>query len=118
VDDLREVRVVADDEDPAVRRDLQQQLPGGIAVEPRGQRVGLDRREAEGLAGQPRGLQRADLRAGVDGLERELERGQGASRGARLRLAPLRELPVVVGARLVRLGLCVPQQPQLGRHGC
>ena len=110
---LGEIRLVADDEHAVAGR---RELTGGADVEARLQRLVLDRLDLERLTGEDRGLQGADLRAREDGLERHLERRERAARGAGLVLAALGEAPVVVGPRVVRLGLAVAQEPELVGH--
>ena len=76
----------------------------------------LDRLDAERLAGQHGGVARADLRAGEGEVDVHLQRGQRAAGDARLLAAAVGEAAVGVGPRVVRLGLAVPQEPELLRH--
>src|SRR6476660_2224016 len=71
VHDLREVRLVADDEDPLVGVQKLQRVVGGEA---HAQRRVLHRLAAERLVREPSRVAGADLRRGVDGLERDGER--------------------------------------------
>ena len=65
-----EVRFVADDQDALVLADSgRSSSTCVVGVEARAQRLVLDRLAAERLAGQPRGVARAHLRAGEDVLE-------------------------------------------------
>ena len=116
VDDLGEVGLVADDEHALVRTGGGQQLERVGDVEAREQRGVLDRLDAEGLAGQHRGVARADLRAREGEVDVDLQRGQRAARDARLLAAAVGEAAVGVGPRVVGLGLAVPQEPELLRH--
>ena len=105
---------MADDEHPLVGA-RPQQLAGVARGEALAQRLPEHRLDAERLAGQLGGPQRADLRAGVDGVEDEVEGGQRAAGDAGLLLPARRELAGGVVA-VVRLGLAVSQEPELGGH--
>ena len=95
----------------------QQQLERVLAVEAVGQRLLLRRLDVERLAGELRGLDRADLGARVAGLELDAEPREPLPRGDRLALAAGRQFAVVVGLGLVGNGLSVTKKPELRRHG-
>src|SRR5512133_4104790 len=77
VDDLGEVRLVADHQHALFEPGGGEQLQRGLAVEARGQGIVLDRLGPEGLAGKQRGLAGADLGAREGEVNLDLERGQG-----------------------------------------
>ena len=117
VDDLHEVRVVADEQHALVRARAGRQPERVVDAEAARQgRVDDDPLVAELLAREPRGFQCAHAGAGEHELKRDAERGERAPGRARLLLAALGEPAIGVGARVVRLGLAVPQEPQLLCH--
>src|SRR3954465_674933 len=114
MDDLGEVGIVADHQHALVGG---QQLERVVGGDPLAQRLVLERLAAEALAGELRRLERADLGRRVDRLERDLQGGKGAAGSAGLALAAFGQVALVVaGARVVRLGLAVPQEPELTCH--
>src|SRR4051794_11467993 len=78
MDDLRQVRVVADEENPALVPGGEQQLLRVARVESLAQRRVLDRLAAQRLARQAGGGGGPHPGARVDGLEGHPERGQSA----------------------------------------
>ena len=118
VDDLRERRVVADDEHARVAVVGVQQLERVVAVEAVGER----RRSILGLDVERRGRRAARCRArGPSGScsRRRTRRRAAASAVAgrdRLALAAGGQLALVVGLGVVRDGLAVAQKPELRRH--
>ena len=116
MDDLHEVRVVADEQHALVGSRGRGERERVVDVEVARQRVVDDELAAELLAGQPRGVQRAHARARRDELKRDPERGQRAPRRARLLLAALGQAPLGVGPGVVWLGLAMAQKPELLSH--
>jgi hypothetical protein len=116
VDDLGEVRLVADDQDPRVGVVAEQQLAGVVAVEVAGEGTLLERLDVERLERQPRGVPRADLRARVADVHPRAEARERPAGQPRLLLAPRRQHPLGVRGRVVRHGLAVSQQPESLRH--
>ena len=117
VDDLRERRLVADREDAGLGAVPVQQLERVVATEAVGQRVVRERLDVERPAGEPRGVERAQLRARVAGVELDPEPRQPLPSGDRLALAAGRQLAVGVGLGLVGNGFSVTKKPELRRHG-
>ena len=107
---------MADDEHARVVAVRAQQRDRVVAVEALGERLLHDRLDAERLAREPRGVDRAHLRARVAGVERGAEAGERGARGEGLSLAAGRQLSLRIGLGVVRHGLAVPEQPELGRH--
>ena len=116
MDHLREVRLVADHEHARVVPVRAQQRERVVAVEAVGRRLVDDRLDPERAAGQLGGVEGADLRARVAGVELQPEPGERRARGERLSFAAGRQLSLVIGLGVVRHGLAVPEQPELGRH--
>src|ERR671928_1242264 len=117
VDDLAEVRLVADHEHALVG-------PGGgherqrvVAIEALRQLRVLGRLDPELGAGQKRGVAGAHAWAREREMDLHAQGGQRPAGGPRLVAPALGELALgVVGARVVRLGLAVSKEPQLLRH--
>ena len=100
---------------PAVARRRASSV-GVAGVEARGQRGVLDRLGPERLAGERRAVSRARTFGLVNtAWNVTFERERAPAGGTRLLLAARREAAVVVGPRVVRLGLPVAQEPELGR---
>ncbi len=117
VDDLGEVRLVADDEEPLVRAHGQQELERVVPGEAPGpgRRARPPRRPAAAAA------RRAVSRARTFGLvktavERAPQRGQRPPGEHGLLLAPGGQRTLGVGPRRVRLRLTVAQEPELSGH--
>src|SRR3954447_14411609 len=116
VDDLAEVGLVADDEHALVGARRAHQVERRLPVEALGERVVVDRLDAEEVARELRGLPRAELGAREAQVHLDLERAQGLPGRARLVAAPVGELALVVGGLVVRDGLAVPEEPELLGH--
>ena len=113
---MPEVRVVADEQHaPVVARRLGQR-ERIVDVEAARQCRIDDEVAAELHAGQTGRVQCADPRARDDELEGDAELLERAAGDLRLRLAALGEPTIDVGAGVVRLGLAVPEEPELLRH--
>ena len=113
VDDLREGRVVADDEDAVALAVLREQVARDALVEVLAQRLAFLGRHVERLAGQRGGAGGADERARVTGRELEPEPRQRLARRDRLALAARGQLAVVIGLGFMRDGLSVAEEPEL-----
>src|SRR4051812_40558807 len=87
VDDLDEVGVVADDEDPLLVAGREHQLARVAGVEALAQRLVEDGLAAKRLASQACRVERAQLGAGVDHVEPDVERPERLPRGTRLVLS-------------------------------
>ncbi len=73
--------------------------------------------DVERLGSEPGGGERAHLRTGVDRGELDPEPREPGAGGDRLPLPARGQLPLVVGLRVVRDGLAVPEEPELPGHG-
>ena len=116
VDDLRERRVVPDDQHARVGVVAAEQVERVAGLEAVGEHVldlGVD---VERLRREPRGADRAHLRARVDGGELDAEARERRAGRTRLALAASGQLPLGVGLGVVRNGLPVAEEPELLGH--
>jgi hypothetical protein len=116
VDDLREVGLVPDDQNALIGGGGAHERKRLVGVEAAGERLVLDGLDPERLAGQPRRVACADLRAGERDVDLDLQRRQRLAGGAGLGAPAIGEPALDIGARVMRLGLAVPQEPELLRH--